>query len=165
MADGVRFDIDGANNVTLRFEEFPTALHDKLIDRIGQLTNDLASAVRSAAPYKSGKLQNSIRGVVYDDSPKKITGRVSVSKDFAKAGALEYGAHAEFSLRGHAAKLDHFWSKKLNAPIEVFVAAHDRTPNIEAHSFLRGPLHMMSSMISALLNEAVSETVEVTGGE
>ena len=58
----------------------------------------------------------------------RITGYVDIaggkgSQDFAKAAALEYGAHKVAKVKTHEMSLDHYWSTKLAEPETVMVKA------------------------------------------
>ncbi len=164
--DSVHIDISGANRVGLRFEEFPDVLYEGLRQEIDLLSNELFARIEAATPSKTGRLRSQERLRLFTDKDR-ITGYVDIageggSQDFAKAGALEYGAHKKTNVSSQSMKLDHAWGNKLAEPMTVIVAAYDRTPNIAEHAFERGPLAEMEPEIMARL-EAVVE--KATAGE
>jgi hypothetical protein len=163
--DSIRIDVKGDRQVGLRFEEFPDALYDQLRAEIDSLSAELYARVVAAAPRATGQLESQIRLRLFADKTR-ITGYVDIagakgSQDFAKAAALEYGAHRPTKVSAHSMKLDHFWANKLAAPIEVLVAAFTRTPDIADHAFERGPLAEMQPEVQARLNAAVERAVVV----
>lgn len=160
MADEIGVIVTGDRDVSLKFDEFPQDLHDALLSRIGTLTDRLAGAVRSGVHARTGKLRGSISEAVYDDQPRKITGRVFVDEDYAKAGAIEYGAHGRAKVSAHEALLGHAWGKKLSSPVEVMVSAHGRQMNVVAQRFLRGPLASLSGDIASELQDATKAATQ-----
>ena len=154
--------ISGDRAVELKFETFPQRLHTRLFSDITTLTGRLAALVRSRVPSQTGKLESQIVGQVFD-ADARITGRVTVagvkgSQDFAKAGALEYGAHNLTKVRAHEMRLDHVFADRLNAPLTVMVDAYQRTPNIAESNFMRGSIEDMHGEIVQGLRDGVSET-------
>ena len=157
--DAIRIDVTGDRQVGLRFEHFPDALYDELKAMIEELTAELFARVEAATPTATGRLRNQERVRIFTD-PNHIKGYVDIagqggSQDFAKAGALEYGATRSTKVVAHKMKLDHLWANRLNAPIIVLVEAHSRRPNIAEHAFERGPLETMQPEIIARLNAVV----------
>ena len=148
--------ISGDREVALRFDDFPKRAHNGLLNRIESLTDRLYSLVAARIPDRTGRLRSKIDKAIYDDRDR-ISGRVSFSGDFAKAGALEYGAHRLTKVKAHAMQLDHNWSTKLQRPTKVIVAAYSRTPDIEAVKMLRGPLAQISSAAIEGMQEEVDE--------
>jgi hypothetical protein len=113
--DSVKIDITGDRLVGLRFDEFPTDLHDALLEQIDGLTSELFGRVLARVPTATGNLRSKLRQRVYDDE-HRITGRVDIAstdaQDHRKAGALEYGSKGRpVKVGGHGMKLDHFWEK------------------------------------------------------
>jgi hypothetical protein len=159
----IHIDVTGAQDVGLRFEEFPDALYEALRQEIDALSIELYARVEAATPTRTGLLRseervrlftdpNSIKGQVYIDAGKVSGG------EYAKAGALEYGAHRATKVKKHDMQLDHYWSHLLAAPETVVVEAFTRTPNIQEHAFERGPLEAMRPEILARLNAVVEKT-------
>jgi hypothetical protein len=161
MADEfIGFTLTGDRSLSLRFDEFPRKLHDRFLAKVREITARLADAVRADAPHgKTGKLANSVVERVYDDGPARIKGRVTVSRDFAKAAALEYGAHKRTKVSAHAMRLDHVFANRLAAPLTVAVGAYSRTPNIEATRFMRGPLAAAEAEIAEELRAVVDAVI------
>jgi hypothetical protein len=156
--DAIHIDVTGDRQVGVRFEEFPDALYEDLRAEIDALAIELYARVVAATPDRTGLLRGEERVRVFTD-PTSIKGMVDVAgagQDFAKAGALEYGAHRPTKVSAHAMRLDHHWSKMLAAPETVMVEAYSRTPDIAEFAFERGPLEAMRPEIVARL-EAVVE--------
>jgi hypothetical protein len=158
MAQDFGVIIEGATQVALRFDKFPADLHDALKDAITKDTTVLEGRVREATPARTGRLRSQIDSAVFDDKTK-ITGAVFVSgddrNDFAKAGALEYGAHGTATVKAHAQTLTQVFGVMLDAPMQVMVEAYTRQTNIVAHRFMRNPFSAMESEIEADLREVV----------
>jgi hypothetical protein len=152
--------VTGDKQVAIRFDQFPVKLHDKLLAIIRSLTTGLAAKIKAAEPQRSGKLRSETTSAVYDDAGRKISGRVFVSGDYKKAGALEYGAHGRAKISGHSARLDHVFGNHLNAPLTVAVAGFTRQMNIASRKFLRGPLAASASSIDEALQTVVNEAIE-----
>lgn len=150
--------ITGDRELALRFERFPAALHAKLLQRISGLTSDLEALVESQVPRRTGKLAGEITARIRD-SDASISGIVTLTGDYAKAAALEYGAHGIANVSAHAARLTHLWGRATGAPLTVEVPTHTRHVNISAHRFLRGPEAQMIEQVRAELQSAVDETL------
>lgn len=154
--------IEGDRQVALKFEQFPAQCHDALLSRITSLTEILEARVAAAVPVKTGKLRSEVTSQVYDDQTS-ISGRVTIDGDsaneYAKAGALEWGAHNSTKVAAHNARLDHIFSRRLSAPIDVMVEAHSRQLDIVAVKFLRGPFQADEQAIADQLQQAVDETI------
>lgn len=157
MADEIGFEIVGDREVQLRLDELPQAVHDSLLRRLTSLTAELAARVEAAAPERTGKLRSEVASRVYDDRVDRIRGRVTLSGEFGKAAALEYGAHKRTNVAAHAMRLDHVFANRLAAPLTALVAAHSRLANIAATRFLRGPAASMAPEIIAELRQAIVE--------
>lgn len=144
--------------VGLLFDEFPQQLRSVLLARIAGLTGQLYASVQAAAPRgATGKLSRSIAMRVENEADY-IRGAVFVSADFAKAAALEYGAHKGFTVKAHEQRLTHVFGEEIS-PESVEVAAYQRHANIAERRFLRGPLAAMEPEIMAALEEAVTGAV------
>jgi|SRR5581483_6594091 len=148
--------VTGDRQVALRFEEFPDALYQDLKAEIETLTDELYALVVAATPARTGRLRSEERARVFAD-PQHIKGQVTVTGEFAKAGALEYGAHRPTRVRSHPMRLDHAWGQAFAEPETVIVEAFTRTPNIEAYAFERGPLDEMQPQIIAGLEAVVAK--------
>lgn len=154
--DSVKVEVTGARQVGVRFEEFPDHLYEALRAEIHAIGDELLELVKAATPQKTGKLRSEERLRVFADK-NRIKAQVDVSGEFAKAGALEYGAHRATKVGSHSMRLDHAWNEKFDAPESVLVGAYTRTPNIEEHAFERGPLHEMQAAVLTRLNETVAK--------
>lgn len=166
--DSIRIDVTGDRQVGLRFDHFPDALYEDLRQEIEALSIELFTRVEAATPEKTGELRGQERLRVFTD-PNRITGYVDVagakgSQDFAKAGALEYGAHRSHKVSAHSMRLDHAWAEKWAAPETVLVAAFTRTANLQEYAFERGPLAQMQPEIVARLNAVVEKAVAEANG-
>jgi hypothetical protein len=166
MADTfVRFDVFGLREAALRFDKFPQIAHDKLLAEITELTDVLEGRVISGMPRKTGKLASAVIKQVFDDQPRKIAGWVSIDREeVRKAAALEYGATGQANLKAHSAKLDHYWSKKLEAAVTVFVKAHTRQLNLVAERFMRNAVVGLSADAITGMNRAVDEAIKESEG-
>lgn len=157
MADDFGFVVEGDRKVALKFDTFPADLHDALLEVITRDTKDLEQRVKAATPVLTGKLRSEISSAVFDDKTK-ITGAVFVAGqdkgDYAKAGALEYGAHGTAKVKAHSSTLDHVFGQSID-PMDVMVAAYTRQTNILATKFESGPFKGMEAKIAADLQGAV----------
>lgn len=159
--DSFKVEIAGDRQVGLRLDAFPDELYAELKGHIEALGAELLARVEAATPRRTGKLAESERLRIFAD-PQRIKAQVDVSADFAKAGALEYGAHGGAHVHAHSMRLDHAWAERLAAPISVLVSAYTRTVDIAEVAFERGPLAGMSPEILAQLDEAVEKRVAAT---
>lgn len=164
MMDSIRIGIKGDRQAGLRFDEFPDDLRDGLRAEIDSLSRELYARVQGAIPDRTGDLRSKARVRLFDDKDR-VTGYVDIagqkgSQDFAKAGALEYGAHRTKQVKQHQMRLDHYWHEKLTAPRTVIVKAFDRRNNQTEHRFLRGPLAAMQPEVGSRLNAVVEKAVQ-----
>jgi hypothetical protein len=158
--DAIKIELSGERQVGLRFDEFPTQLYTDFQKEIAALGEELLDRVEAATPELTGRLRGEERLRVFSD-PNRITAYVDIagekgSQDFAKAAALEYGAHKATKVKAHTMRLDHVWAEKLNEPMTVLVADYSRTPDIDEVAFERGPLASMQSEAVARLNAVVA---------
>lgn len=160
--DTIKIDIAGDRQVGLRFDEFPDALYEDLRQEIDGITVELFAMIQALTPERTGTLRSQERLRLFQDKTR-ITGYIDIAgdrqSDFIKAGALEYGAHNPAKITVHMMKLDHFWSHKLNEPIDVIVKGYERPTNIAERAFERGPLAEMTPQILARLNAVVEKSV------
>jgi hypothetical protein len=166
MADNINIVINNERRLGLKFEKFPEEFRVKLLSAIEDLTQKLLARVLAAAPKgQTGRLERSIHAQIFNDKTK-VTGRVVVGADFAKAGALEYGGTGEaFKVKAHSARLDHVFRNKLTSPLDVMVAAHNRQLNMAARRFLRDPAAAIEPEVVSELREAVNQTVGESNSE
>ena len=148
--------------VILRFEQFPAAVHDRLLATLTAIEQRLEAAIIAAEPAgATGQLRAITGGRVYDHGAR-IAAVVGVRADgpmaAGKAGALEYGSHRALVVRAHQAKLAHFWSRAI-AAITVDVAAHSRMSNIDPRRFLRDPVEAIRSEAIAEMRAALDAAV------
>lgn len=160
--DTIKIDIAGDRQVGLRFDEFPDALYEDLRQEIDGITVELFAMIQALTPERTGALRSQERLRLFQDKTR-ITGYIdiagSVGNDFAKAGALEWGAHRPAKVSAHQMRLDHYWATKLNEPEMVVVDAYTRSTNVMEHAFERGPLAEMTPQILARLNAVVEKSV------
>ena len=162
MADQVIVDVVGMRRVEVHFDEFPTQVHGDLKDTIETYTDILYARIEAATPSRTGELRSQERARVFADNPNRVAGYIDIDAEkgsgaFAKAAALEYGAHNSAKVSAHAMRLDHYWSNRLAAPTTVMVGAYTRTANIVAHRFMRDPTAEMQPQITAALHAAVEK--------
>lgn len=161
--DTVRINIKGERQTGLRFEEFPDALREDLREEIDSLTADLFAKIRAVAPKETGDLQSKINAKIHDHE-KRIVGSIYIagkkgSQDFAKAGALEYGAHRTTKVKEYARRPHGKVQAKFDAPAEVIVRAHTRKNKQSEHAFLRGPMASARQEVENRLNAVVEKNV------
>lgn len=158
----VGLEITTSRNVTLRFDEFPQQARERLSQVIHSATNRLQGLVRNAVPKHSGRLASEITSRV-NEYENAIVGIVFVKgknrNDFAKAAALEYGAHGSAEVKSHQSKLDHYFSRPIDT-IQVMVGSHSRKLNIKEHDYLRGPEANVASDVLADMRQALNDVVE-----
>ena len=156
-------EVVGDRKVALRFEKFPERLRAAFVEPIQYLTRRLAGKVRQRAPRgKKGELPGLVIEQFFND-PDQVSGRVTFSDQYAKVGALEYGAPGPRNrnmVKEHKAQLGHFWHLRLNRPITVMVAAHRRQLNTPQFAMLRGPLAEMSGEVISELQAVVNTAAE-----
>ncbi len=145
----IGLEVQTGRKVALQFEEFPKYARINLIDAITQTTDELYEAIIGAEPHKTGKLEASTTKRVVEGE-NSITGIVAITKDFGKAGALEYGTHRTINM-----KLTHLFSFILSPPLDI-----ERTLNIEPHSFLRGPEADIAPAAFDRMERAVERAIE-----
>jgi hypothetical protein len=159
MADNFGIAIDGDQRVTLRFEQFPDTLHERLLGTLQRLEQRLEQMVLAQEPARTGALRQLTGGRVYEH-PDRIAAVVGVRSQSAneakKAAALEYGSHRSLVVRAHTAKLSHLWARAIN-PIIVYIPSHSRVSDISPQRFLRGPIDAMRGEAVAELRAAVAE--------
>lgn len=154
----IQVEIITERTAALRFDQFPTEAHDRFRATVTTWTDELESRVQASEPYLTGKLRAETQTRIVD-YPDRITGSVRITSEFAKAAALEYGAHSVTTVKAHMAKLDHLWGKLVD-PMTVMVAAHSRHLNIAEHRFLRGSLASISGPFLDAMKRALDEATE-----
>ena len=160
--DSIHIDVTGARQVGIRFEEFPDVLYAELKAEIESLGAELFARVEAQTPSRTGTLRSQERLRIFAD-PNRITAYLDIDAGkvsggaYAKAGALEYGAHRPTKVAAHSMRLDHHWALKLSAPERVLVSAYSRTPDIQTFAFERGPLAEMQPEVIARLNGVVEK--------
>jgi len=150
--------LDGDQKVVLRFENFPQAVHDRLLETMRGLETRLETAVIAAEPSLSGQLRALTGGRVYDhgDRIAAVVGvRTQTADEAKKAAALEYGSNKSVAVRAHTATLAHLWSRAI-APIMVQVSASSRLSNIDPRRFLRDPINAMRASAIDEMRQALS---------
>jgi len=157
--------IVGERQASVRFDQFPEQARAALLAKIRELTPKLETEVLALIPIDKGTLRGQVQTFV-DDDKNRVSGKVKVvipggSAEIGKVMALEYGAHKSFTVKAHEMRLDHFWGLAVT-PTLVMVAAFARTPNIQAHDFLRGPLAAMSSEILEGFAQALAQAAEAS---
>lgn len=165
MAETLAVIVSGDRAIAEKFGTFPQEAHKRLHATIEIAIERLAGLVRAHVPKLTGRLESEIRTLV-GDKPERIVGLVYVQgeerNDYAKAGALEYGAHGTAKVSAHSMRLDHVFANALNSPLTVSVDAYSRPLNIAAQRFLRDPAAEMKSEIESNLRAAVDQTVAAT---
>jgi hypothetical protein len=138
-------------NVRQSFDRLTPALKTELRKTVTSLTQQLLGLVRAREPVRTGYMLSRTVSFV-DERPTLIRGRVriiatgSAQRVAAAFGALEYGAHKRIVVAAHSRG-------------RARVRAYDRTVNIAARRFLRGPAAAMRPLILAELEAAVARAV------
>lgn len=156
----INFELTNERRAGLRFDNFPVAAHDSLLERITTLTRQLEAAILSRVPVATGKLAAEIKSFV-DDKTTRISGKVKVlstggKSDHGKAAALEYGATGHFQVQAHQRVVTNVFGRAV-APTTQFIEAYSRSANITEHRFLRGPLAEIRAEVAVQLRAALSE--------
>ncbi|HLY04268.1 MAG TPA: hypothetical protein VKR31_00825 [Rhizomicrobium sp.] len=157
MADDIGVIVTGDREIADKFDRWPSRFASVLFERITGLTDELYARIEGAVPRRTGRLAGEIVEKVRE-TDTSITGSVSVSAEFAKAGALEYGGTGKpFRVRAHEMRLSHLWARATAVPMMVSVPEHSRVLDISARRFMRGPLESMRSEVTDQLQQAVDE--------
>lgn len=161
MADAFGLEIKGDQRAVLRFDQFPAAAHDRLLEKLREIEERLEGAVKALEPVRSGALQSETGGAVYDHGTRiaAVVGVRAKGADAAKAGALEWGAHRGVTVKAHEMGLDHFWSR-LVSKRTVAVPNYNRIPNIVEQRFLRGPIESMREEFIDEMRAAIDRAVK-----
>jgi len=147
----------------LRFEQFPTFAHDRLLAALWRIERRLETSIRAAQPAKTGQLRSLTGGRVYDHGTRMaaVVGvRANNADDALKAAALEYGSARALMVRAHQTKLTHLWGRA-TVPMVVQRSGHIRRSNLSAHRFLRGPMAAIRADAVAELKVAVEDSAQV----
>lgn len=152
--------IRGDREISQRFETFPTALRASLSARIRALTDELYARVEAVVPRKTGKLASEIVARVYDDSPTRVAGYVSVyapgdSREYPKAASLEYGTN---KARRRFSKTQTIINRR--GKTQRAVERLSRPVHLAARRYLRGPLQDMGPEVRTELEAAVQKAVD-----
>ena len=156
--------LTGDTSTILRFEQFPQAVHARLLATLNSIEQRLEAAVVAAEPVKQGQLVALTGGRVYDhgDRIAAVVGVRTKDQDSAlKAMALEYGSHKALMVRAHEAKLTHLWGRAIS-PMMVQVAQHSRVPNIDPRRFLRDPAAAIRAEAIAEMRASLDQAVRDT---
>lgn len=150
--------IKGTNSAGLRFEQFPSLAHDRLVETITDMTEVLEAAVRAGAPHgRTGRLAASVRSGV-EQSDTRVRGWVSLTGDanaVRKAAALEYGSTGEpFDVKTYTRTLDQVFGK-LEEPFQQIVDAYKRAGGLEELQFLHTPFDASKQAAIDAMNAAV----------
>jgi hypothetical protein len=155
--------ITGDRRVVARFGEWPKDLHDLLLARIRALTSELEARVRALAPSRTEKLKDEIVSRIFDD-PQKIKGLVTLEgglpgAEYAKAAALEYGAHRAARVRKYRRTITEAFGRSIS-PTDIDVSAYSRIANIEARVYLRGGLADVEADAVSQLQAAIDQSTK-----
>lgn len=161
MTDGVTITTRGDRELTLRFESFPSHLHDKLLARIGGLTEQLQARVVAATPHLTGTLQSEETERVFGDSPERVAGYVGVyapsdpAKEYPKAATLEYGTNKpRRAFQKRAGLMAALLGPRLRIIGKLSKAVH-----IEPVRYLRDSLDEMQPEVIAAFQEVLNEAI------
>lgn len=151
----------GDREISLRFEQFPARARGSIEARIRNLTDELDARIENAAPFRTGKLRSEITPSVYDDSPDRVAGVVSVFApqavgEYAKAATLEYGSNKPRRIFDRSSSM---MAKLLGSRRRV-ASRMTKPVHIAALAYLRGPFAEMEPEIQAELEAALAEATE-----
>lgn len=152
------FELSGDTTLALKFDALPRDVHARILARLTSLEPALEEAVRAGEPHRTGRLSSLTSGTVTDEADR-VTLRVAMRGDFAKAGVFEFGAPGPRSprrVKAHAMRLDHVFGR-LVAPMMVTVAAHAHPTHIAARHMFERALAGMHDEIVAELRQAVQD--------
>jgi hypothetical protein len=147
----------GVRELSLRFEAFPQLAHDKIQERITQLTAALEARIEEAAPVLTGLLRSEVTERIYGDSKSRIAGYVQIyapqnPKEYAKAATLEYGTDKPRRIPDHGGVFH-----RLGKGQKAIESRLTKPVHIQAFRYLRGPFEDMQPEIRASLEEALAE--------
>jgi len=153
-----KVEIRGDNSAGLRFEQFPSLAHERLVQTITDMTEALDGAVRAGAPHgHTGRLAASVRSGV-EQSDTRVRGWVSLTGDanaVRKAAALEYGSRDEpFDVKTYTRTLDQVFGK-LAEPFQQIVDAYKRVGGLDELGFLHTPFDASKQAAIDAMNAAV----------
>ena len=123
------------HRVMAHFEQLPEQIRQALRTKITELTHQLLVQVQAREPVRTGRLRQLTRRYV-DEKQDFIRGRVrilgrrGINQPARAFGALEYGAHRRFAVKGYRRGSSR-------------VRPYERRANIRARRFLRGPASVM----------------------
>lgn len=166
MANEFGLAISGDRETILRFDRFPQAAHDRLLQALRSIEERLLGMVLAAEPSKGSTLRGQTGGSVYDhgDRIAAVVGPNVPKGDSVAAGkaaALEWGARKAFEVRAHQMGLDHVFNRLMQKR-PVSVPAYTRTPNIPEFRYLRGPAEALRdealAQMRAALDAAANDT-------
>lgn len=148
MPDTVQVVANGARELIQRFDTFPQYARERIVAHMQTLIERLYGAVESRTPVLTGQLRSEEQRRVYDDSPNRIAGYVSVqapdSNQAAKAAALEYGSNQVGRRMG--AGLSRLHARITSGP-----------RHLEARRYLRDSLADIEGDVQAELSQALDE--------
>jgi hypothetical protein len=142
-----------------RFNDFPPALQQALIARLGPIEQKMLARVQSAVPRRTGKLLSEIQGFL-DSGDNWVRARVRVvvdksagrgprgNYDSGKAAALEYGARTTAHVRSFRRRRGEQ------------VAAYQRRVTIAARNYLRGPFAATRAEAEAAIRAAIADVTK-----
>lgn len=157
MAD-IGVEIEGIRGLQLKFDQFPERAREHLYENIAQIIHRLYGAIRSEAPSRSGALRSHIAESM-SQGTNYVRGNVRFTGEYAKAGALNYGAHRKAAVRAHEMRLDHVFGSRLSAPMTVIVDRFDRKPNLASRNFITGPARSMHDEAMMAIQEAIEQAI------
>lgn len=155
--------ITGDTAIEASFAKWPEEIRASLCKRIEALTQELYARVVASAPERTGDLKNEFMFKVYDNTDS-VKGVVTLEgkldpKEYAKAAALEYGAHRTAKVKKYRRTISEAFGRSIS-PMRIQVKNYSRQPNIQEYAFLRGGLASMEAEAVAELNAAINEIIK-----
>jgi hypothetical protein len=165
MSDDFALTLTGDRAVELMLARIPDAVRARLVPAIRDLTDRAYALYVAGEPSRTGRLHGETREVMTDQA-NLVRGRVTIvasgggsQNEYAKAGALEYGAHGRTKVAAHV-RDGHDW---FGHPVEQLVKAYTRQVDILAYRFARNALEAISAEAQASLRAAVESVVAAEG--
>lgn len=158
----VRYEIESSLDLGIRFDEFPSDLHDDLLHEIEALGHEAFDEAAALVPRRTGKLASMERLRIIDQ-PTRVAAIVdfdgpgSTGNDARKAGALEYGSRGRpIDINSHLRRVESAFRR----PYEYLVAAYERTPDIAEHRFTRRVVDRMRGEAVQRIEAVVARRVD-----
>jgi hypothetical protein len=148
---------EGERSVFAQLDSIEPELFRAIRQDIEELTHELATRVRAAAPHgKTGRLAGSVHSSVRV-SEHRVVGIVTASAPYLPV--IEFGIHKELHVSAHTRRLSHAWMHNF-PPEQVSVDPYERMADVEATFFME---HALESMMPEIVGR-LRQTIEAFSG-